>query len=74
MLVTLLDGGHSVQGENMKNKSKVKPVAHTAKQTSDDMFWDAASRERDPAKNLRITEQISNAIKEHEGNMRRNSN
>ena len=57
----------------MKNESKPKPVARTIKQTSDDVFWDAASRERDPAKNLRITELISNAIREHEGNMRRSS-
>jgi hypothetical protein len=57
----------------MKNESKRKPVARTTKQNSDDLFWDAASRERDPAKNLRITEQISNAIREHEGNMRRSS-
>ena len=57
----------------MKNESKLKPVARTIKQTSDDVFWDAASRERDPAKNLRITELISNAIREHEGNMRRSS-
>jgi hypothetical protein len=55
----------------MKNESKRKPVARTTKQTSDDVFWAAASRERDPAKNLRITELISNAIREHEGNMRR---
>jgi hypothetical protein len=61
----------------MKNESKLKPVARTikqtSKQTSEDVFWDAASRERDPAKNLRITELISNAIREHEGNMRRSS-
>jgi hypothetical protein len=54
-------------------KSTLKSVARTAKQSSDDLFWDAASRERDPEKNLRITEQISNAIKEHETNMRRTS-
>jgi hypothetical protein len=57
----------------MKNKSTLKPVARTAKETSDDLFWEAASRERDPEKNLSITEQISNAIKEHEINMRRTS-
>jgi hypothetical protein len=57
----------------MKNKSTLKPVARAAKQSSDDLFWDAASRERDPDKNLKITEQISNAIKEHEINMQRTS-
>lgn len=54
-------------------KSTLKSVARTAKQSSDDQFWDAASRERDPEKNLRITEQISDAIKEHEINMGRTS-
>ncbi|HEX4426959.1 MAG TPA: hypothetical protein VH079_16290 [Terriglobales bacterium] len=58
----------------MKTKSTPKSVTYAAKQISDDMFWDAASRERDPAKNLKITERISNAIKEHEKNMRRHSN
>jgi hypothetical protein len=55
----------------MKNKTTLKPIARTPKQSSDDQFWDAASRERDPEKNLRITERISNALKEHEINMRR---
>jgi hypothetical protein len=57
----------------MTNKSKLKAVARAANKTWDDVFWDAASRERDPAKNLRITKLISDAIKEHEGNMRRSS-
>jgi len=55
----------------MKNKTKVNPVARTAKERSEDQFWDEASRERDPAKNLKITEQINKAIVEHEGNVRR---
>ena len=54
----------------MKNKTKVMPVTRTAKQRSDDLFWDQASRERDPAKNLKITEQINRAIIEHEVNVR----
>jgi hypothetical protein len=57
----------------MKNKPALKPVDRTAKQSSDDRFWEAASHERDPEKTLRITEQISNAIKAHEINMRRTS-
>jgi hypothetical protein len=57
----------------MTNKSKLKALARAANKTCDDVFWDAASRERDPAKNLRITKLISDAIKEHEGNMRRSS-
>jgi hypothetical protein len=58
----------------MKNETKLKSIAHVARQIADNMFWDAAARERDHAKNLKITEQISNAIKEHEKNMRRHSN
>jgi hypothetical protein len=69
--VIRLFGYSVIQGEAMKNESKRKP--RTKKQTSDDMFWAAASQERDPAKNLRITKLISNAIREHEGNMRRSS-
>jgi hypothetical protein len=57
----------------MKNESKLKSVARTATKTWDDVFWDAAAQERDPAKNLRITKLISDAIREHEGNMRRSS-
>jgi hypothetical protein len=55
----------------MKNKSTLKPVARPPKQSPEDLFWEAASWERDPEKNLRITERISNALKEHEINMRR---
>jgi hypothetical protein len=57
----------------MKHESKLKPVARTANKTWDDVFWNAAAQERDPAKNLRITKLISDAIREHEGNMRRSS-
>jgi hypothetical protein len=57
----------------MKNESKLKPVARTANKNWDDVFWDAASQERDPAKNLRITKLISDVIKQHEVNMRRSS-
>lgn len=50
---------------------KQKPVARTVKEISDELFWEAASRERDPAKSLKITEQINKTITEHEGNVRR---
>jgi hypothetical protein len=67
------DGQSDRSKETAMKKSTLKSVARTAKQSSDDQFWDAASRERDPEKNLRITEQISDAIKEHEINMGRTS-
>jgi hypothetical protein len=57
----------------MKNKSMLKPVVRTEKQASDDLFWAVASRERDPEKNLRITQEISDVLKEHDINVRRNS-
>jgi hypothetical protein len=60
-------------GEAMKNESKLKAVARTASKNWDDVFWHAASQERDPTKNLRITKLISDVIKEHEVNMRRSS-
>jgi hypothetical protein len=72
-MVTQSADGNSVNGEAMKNESKLKPVARTANKAWDDVFWDAAAQERDPVKNLRITKLISDAIKEHEGNMRRSS-
>jgi hypothetical protein len=72
-MVTQSADGNSVTGEAMKNKSKLKAVARTAKKTWDDLFWDAAAQERDPVKNLRITKLISDAIREHEGNMRRST-
>jgi hypothetical protein len=60
-------------GEAMKNESKLKAVARIARKNWDDVFWDAASQERDPAKNLRITKVISDVIREHEVNMHRSS-
>jgi hypothetical protein len=62
----------NICGRNMKIKPKQKPVVRTAKEMSDESFWRAASRERDPGKSRRITELIDNAITEHEGNVRRN--
>jgi hypothetical protein len=72
-VVTQSADGNSLNGEAMKNESKLKAAARAANKNWDDVFWDTASRERDPAKNLRITKLISDAIKEHEGNMRRSS-
>ena len=50
----------------MKTKPKQEPVVRTAKETSDELFWESASHERDPAKSLHITQQIDKAISKHE--------
>ncbi len=55
----------------MKIKSKLKHVVSNAKKTLDDLFWETASSERDPVKSLKITQQISQAITEHERNVHR---
>jgi hypothetical protein len=62
-------GAPSTQRGTMTNKQKVKDALPTAKKTSDDLFWEAASQEREPAKILIITQQIEKAMKEHEKNV-----
>lgn len=54
----------------MKNKSKVKRLVRSAKEISDELFWEAASQARDPDIIFRITQLIDKAITEHEGNVR----
>jgi hypothetical protein len=53
----------------MPRKRKAKTTVRTVEGISNDSFWEAASRERDPVKILKITRQIDGAIREHERNV-----
>jgi hypothetical protein len=55
----------------MKITPKMRPGARTKKEISEELFWQTAAREREPAKNLHITQQIDKAISEHEKNVSR---
>ncbi len=53
----------------MKIKLKPKRVVRAPKKISEELFWEVASHECDPAKSLKITHQIDQAIREHEKNI-----
>jgi hypothetical protein len=55
----------------MATKRIFKNTVLPAYETAFELFWEVAAHERDPGRNLKITQQIDQAIREHEKNVSR---
>jgi hypothetical protein len=55
----------------MATKRRFNNIVLPVTETLVESFWEVAAHERDPKKNFKITQQIDQAIREHERNVSR---